>query len=119
MHEVKSIQDLLNQISRDEILLPEFQRGYVWNRDQVRARRADACRWWLGGFGAGRAFSVQRYGMFRWGDLFTARQKVALVALSRSSGAGTTRSLGLPSTLLVSSCTASANFGDSGFSLMR
>ena len=36
MHEVKSIQDLLSQISRDEILLPEFQRGYVWNRDQVR-----------------------------------------------------------------------------------
>ena len=36
MHEVKSIQDLLNQIGRDEILLPEFQRGYVWNKDQVR-----------------------------------------------------------------------------------
>ena len=36
MHEVKSIHDLLSQISRDEILLPEFQRGYVWNRDQVR-----------------------------------------------------------------------------------
>ena len=36
MHEVKSIQDLLNQISRDEILLPEFQRGYVWNAGQVR-----------------------------------------------------------------------------------
>ena len=36
MHEVKSIQDLLNQITRDEILLPEFQRGYVWNSDQVR-----------------------------------------------------------------------------------
>ena len=36
MHEVKSIQDLLNQIGRDENLLPEFQRGYVWNRDQVR-----------------------------------------------------------------------------------
>ena len=34
--EVKSIQDLLSQINRDEILLPEFQRGYVWNRDQVR-----------------------------------------------------------------------------------
>ena len=31
-----SIQDLLSQISRDEILLPEFQRGYVWNKDQVR-----------------------------------------------------------------------------------
>ena len=36
MHEVKSIQELLNQIGRDEILLPEFQRGYVWNKDQVR-----------------------------------------------------------------------------------
>ena len=36
MHEVKAIQELLNQISRDEILLPEFQRGYVWNKDQVR-----------------------------------------------------------------------------------
>jgi len=36
MHEVRSIQDLLSQIRRGEILLPEFQRGYVWNRDQVR-----------------------------------------------------------------------------------
>ena len=36
-----------------------------------------------GGSGAGRAFSVQRYGMMQWGDLFTARQKVALVALGR------------------------------------
>ena len=34
-----------------------------------------------GGSGAGRAFSVQRYGMLHWGDLFTARQKVALLAL--------------------------------------
>ncbi|MGH7101351.1 MAG: DUF1156 domain-containing protein, partial [Acetobacteraceae bacterium] len=31
-----------------------------------------------GGSGAGRAFSVQRYGMLQWGDLFTARQKLAL-----------------------------------------
>ncbi len=36
MHEVRSINDLLSQISRGEILLPEFQRGYVWNRNQVR-----------------------------------------------------------------------------------
>ena len=36
MHEVMSIQDLLSQIGHGEILLPEFQRGYVWNRDQVR-----------------------------------------------------------------------------------
>ena len=36
-----------------------------------------------GGSGAGRAFSVQRYGMMQWGDLFTARQKAALEALGR------------------------------------
>ena len=36
-----------------------------------------------GGSGAGRAFSVQRYGMLQWGNLFTARQKVALVELGR------------------------------------
>jgi adenine-specific DNA methylase len=34
-----------------------------------------------GGSGAGRAFSVQRYGMLKWGDLFTARQKFALTTL--------------------------------------
>ncbi len=36
MHEVKKIQELLNQIDHNEILLPEFQRGYVWKPDQVR-----------------------------------------------------------------------------------
>jgi hypothetical protein len=36
MHEVRSIAELLTQIRRGEILLPEFQRGYVWNSDQVR-----------------------------------------------------------------------------------
>ncbi|HZV06429.1 MAG TPA: hypothetical protein VE999_15220, partial [Gemmataceae bacterium] len=36
-----------------------------------------------GGSGAGRAFSVQKYGMLQWGDLFTARQKLALVTLAR------------------------------------
>lgn len=34
-----------------------------------------------GGSGAGRAFSVQKYGMMKFGDLFTARQKLALVTL--------------------------------------
>jgi adenine-specific DNA methylase len=34
-----------------------------------------------GGRGAGRAFGVQNYGIMRWGDLFTARQKLALVTL--------------------------------------
>ena len=42
-----------------------------------------------GGSGAGRAFSVQRYGMLQWGDLFTARQKVALVELGRVTDSST------------------------------
>ena len=37
-----------------------------------------------GGSGAGRAFSVQRYGMLQWDDLFTARQRVASVELGSS-----------------------------------
>ena len=37
-----------------------------------------------GGSGAGRAFSIQRYGMLQWGDLFTARQKAALTFLTDS-----------------------------------
>ena len=35
-----------------------------------------------GGSGAGRAFSLQRYGMLQWGDLFTGRQKAALAHLA-------------------------------------
>jgi adenine-specific DNA methylase len=34
-----------------------------------------------GGSGAGRAFSVQKYGMMKFDDLFTARQKVGLMRL--------------------------------------
>lgn len=34
-----------------------------------------------GGSGAGRAFSLRKYGMIQWGDLFTARQKLALATL--------------------------------------
>ena len=37
-----------------------------------------------GGSGAGRAFSVQRYGMMQWGDLFTARQKAAMRAIGKA-----------------------------------
>ena len=37
-----------------------------------------------GGSGAGRAFSVQRYGMLQWSDLFTARQKVALTVIAKA-----------------------------------
>ena len=42
-----------------------------------------------GGSGAGRAFSVQKYGMLQWGDLFSARQKLAMKVLaSRISALG-------------------------------
>lgn len=34
---MKTIQELLEEVDRNELLLPEFQRGYVWNRKQVRA----------------------------------------------------------------------------------
>ncbi|GJQ27842.1 MAG: DNA methylase [Phycisphaerae bacterium] len=34
-----------------------------------------------GGSGAGRAFSVQKYGMMRWCDLFTSRQALALAGI--------------------------------------
>ena len=27
---------ILDQVDAGTVLLPEFQRGYVWNRDQVR-----------------------------------------------------------------------------------
>ena len=37
------------------------------------------------GSGSGRAFGVRKYGMATFGDLFTARQKVALVTLGRST----------------------------------
>jgi adenine-specific DNA methylase len=37
-----------------------------------------------GGSGAGRAFSMQSYGMLRWGDLFSSRQKVALTTVTRA-----------------------------------
>jgi adenine-specific DNA methylase len=37
-----------------------------------------------GGSGAGRAFSVQNYGMMRFGDLFTARQSLALTVLAEA-----------------------------------
>ena len=36
-----------------------------------------------GGSGAGRAFSVQKYGMMKWADIFTARQRCAFVICSK------------------------------------
>ncbi|MFN7939117.1 MAG: DUF1156 domain-containing protein [Bryobacteraceae bacterium] len=52
-----------------------------------------------GGSGAGRAFSVQKYGMMQFGDLFTSRQKLALLSLV--SGVAGTNSVGAIRDLLA------------------
>ena len=38
-----------------------------------------------GGSGAGRAFSQRIYGMDKWGDLFTARQRLALISIANTA----------------------------------
>ena len=54
-----------------------------------------------GGSGAGRAFSIQRYGMFQWGDLFTARQKLALVTFVDKINSLTTISDAIKNLLVI------------------
>ncbi len=63
-----------------------------------------------GGSGAGRAFSVQRYGMMQFGDLFTARQKIALVNVTRGVAAAP-RECGQALGAVVSRC---ADYWSSG-----
>lgn len=64
---------------RVAVLLKEWEQGEKQDVSPVPDEPTPAG----GGSGAGRAFSVQRYGMLQWGDLFTARQKVALAELAR------------------------------------
>src|SRR5437773_55094 len=33
----ETVEDLLKDINKRHLILPEFQRGYVWTRDQVRS----------------------------------------------------------------------------------
>jgi len=61
--------------TRVSSLLEEWERGGKQGLCPVPDEPTPAG----GGSGAGRAFSVQRYGMLQWGDLFTARQKLALI----------------------------------------
>lgn len=68
--------------ARVATLLKEWERGGKQGLCPVPDEPTPAG----GGQGAGRAFSVQRYGMLQWGDLFTARQKVALATLAGLSG---------------------------------
>ena len=64
-----------------------------------------------GGSGAGRAFSVRRYGMYQWGDLFTARQKAGLLAIVRASGSYCTERTEAFLALVLGRC---ADYGSTG-----
>ena len=45
------VSQILDQIDSGDIALPEFQRGYVWNRDQVRGLFVSLYRGYpVGGF---------------------------------------------------------------------
>ncbi len=48
-----------------------------------------------GGRGAGRAFSLRKYGMSTWGNLFTARQRMALLVFANCVGSQGQRSIAL------------------------
>lgn len=44
------VSDILNQIEGGSMALPQFQRGYVWNREQVRSVMSSLYRGWpIGG----------------------------------------------------------------------
>jgi putative DNA methylase len=58
-----------------------------------------------GGSGAGRAFSVQKYGMMQWGDLFTARQKTGLLTLQHfQNKSAAAQEVSVPLALAISRC---------------
>ena len=64
---------------RLRVMLDEWERGGREGLCPVPDEGSPAG----GGSGAGRAFSLHRYGMKEWGDLFTTRQKIALVSVGR------------------------------------
>ncbi len=59
-------------------------------------------------------FRVQRYGMLQWGELFTARQKLGLVAIN-----GSIESCGAQGELRILSALATSRFSDDLSSLAR
>ena len=78
----EAVRNAQERVSR---ILDEWERGGRQGLCPVPDESTPAG----GGSGAGRAFSVQRYGMLQWGDLFTARQKTALVDLLDTARNGT------------------------------
>ncbi len=67
-----------------------------------------------GGSGAGRAFSVQKYGMTTFGDLFTARQKLALVKLVEKVRQYAAESAEVLKTLLALAIGKTSDLGNAG-----
>src|SRR5689334_15435671 len=37
MHGERTIHDLIQDIEKEQLILPEFQRGFVWKKDAVRS----------------------------------------------------------------------------------
>jgi uncharacterized protein with ParB-like and HNH nuclease domain len=53
---VAKLAAILDRIDWSSVLLPEFQRGYVWNRDQVRELMRSLYRGYpVGGCSPGRS----------------------------------------------------------------
>lgn len=75
-HDYRAVWEAQNGLIR---ILREWERGGKKGLCPVPDEPSPAG----GGSGAGRAFSVQKYGMMTFGDLFTARQKVALQTLAK------------------------------------
>lgn len=67
-----------------------------------------------GGSGAGRAFSIQRYGMFQWRDLFTVRQKLFLMELCNLVANSEMENMAMA--MVVGRC---ASYGGSGVMWVR
>jgi len=72
----RDYQSVWKAQKRLKAILDEWERGGKMGLCPVPDEPTPAG----GGSGAGRAFSVQKYGMMTFGDLFTARQKVALLS---------------------------------------
>lgn len=70
-------------VRRASVLLPTLLQHSAGDGDAVLAPVPDEPTPVGGGSGAGRAFSVQKYGMMKCSDLFTARQKLGLATLVR------------------------------------
>jgi len=61
------ISEILNQIDLGSYALPEFQRGYVWNRDQVKKLMMSLYRGYP--IGVGKADPERKMFLFNYLDV--------------------------------------------------